>query len=186
MPSHKLMRRVSRAGRRLCTILRGAARTAFRAALLLIGLASVADAHAIHTTVTQLTADGTGVTVMIRAFADDLSATVARHAGRPAPTDFSVREPELLTYVRAQFMISDATRGIVQLQSCGIRRADDMYWVCFRAPLARGLAGLAVRNQMLTETHADQINIVQVDDRGSKRTMLFRKGSAPSTVAAGA
>ena len=61
-----------------------------------------------------------------------------------------------------------------------------MYWLCFRVPAARGLAGLSVRNQMLTEFHADQINIVQLDDRGRKQTMLFRKGSAPSTVNAGA
>ncbi len=149
-------------------------------------VSSVADAHAIHTTVTQLTADGRGLTVMIRAFADDLSSSVASHAGHQAPADHSVPESEALRYVQAQFMIGMADRRLVTFESCGLRRAEDMYWLCVRAPSVRGLAGVVIRNQMLTELHADQINIVQVDDRGARQTLLFRKGSTPSTIRAGA
>ncbi len=160
-------------------------RTARRTSLLLLFGSRVADAHAIHTTVTQLTADSRGVTLMIRAFADDLSASVASHASRPAPADHSVPESDALRYVRAQFMIGTADRHLITLESCGLRRAGDMYWLCFRAPLVHGLAGAAIRNQMLTELHADQINIVQVDDRGARQTMLFRKGSTASTIRTG-
>ncbi len=160
-------------------------RAACRAAALLLLVSRVADAHAIHTTVTQLTVDGRGLTVMIRAFADDLSSSVATHAGRPAPSDHSVTEADAQRYVRAQFVIGTGDRRLVALESCGVRRAEDMYWLCFRAPLPHGLSGAAIRNQMLTELHADQINIVQVDDRGARQTLLFRKGSAPATVRAG-
>lgn len=159
---------------------------ATRAALLLCATAPALHAHAIHTTVTQVTVDDRGVTLMIRAFADDISATVARHAGRAAPADHALPVADLLRYVRSQFMIGTPARGMMALEPCGIRRADDMYWLCFRVPAARGLAGVSVRNQMLTEFHADQINIVQLDDRGRKQTMLFRKGSAPSMVSGGA
>ncbi len=156
-----------------------------RTAALLLLVSRVADAHAIHTTVTQLTADSRGLTVMIRAFADDLSSSVASHAGRPAPADHSVPEADALRYVQTQFMIGTAQRRIITFESCGLRRAEDMYWLCVRVPSVRGLAGVAIRNQMLTELHADQINIVQVDDRGVRQTLLFRKGSAPSTIRAG-
>lgn len=160
-------------------------RSMLRAGALLLVVSRVADAHAIHTTVTQLTADGRGLTVMIRAFADDLSSSVAKHVGRPAPSDHSVPDADAQRYVRAQFMIGTADRRFVSLESCGVRRAEDMVWLCFRAPLPQGLAGVAIRNQMLTELHADQINIVQVDVRGARQTMLFRKGSAPVTIHAG-
>ncbi len=160
-------------------------RTVCRALALLLLVSRVADAHAIHTTVTQLTADARGLTVMIRAFADDLSSSVATHAGRSAPADHSVSEPEALRYVQSQFMIGTAERRLVTFESCGVRRADDMIWLCVRVPSMRALTGVAIRNQMLTELHADQINIVQVDDRGARQTLLFRKGSAPSTIKAG-
>jgi hypothetical protein len=157
-----------------------------RAAVLLAIWAPVAQAHAIHTTVTQVTVDARGVTVMIRAFADDLSAMVARAAGRPAPADYAITEGDALRYVRTRFSMATSSRAPMTLESCGIRRADDMYWLCFRVPSVRGLSGLSVHNQMLTDLHADQINIVQLDDRGRKQTMLFRKGSAPNAVTVGA
>ena len=157
-----------------------------RTAALMLLASSVADAHAIHTTVTQMTVDGRGLTVMIRAFADDLSSSVASHAGHPAPADHSVPESDALRYIQAQFVIGMADRRLVTFESCGLRRAEDMYWLCVRAPSVQGLAGGAIKNQMLTELHADQINIVQVDDRGVRQTLLFRKGSAPSPIRAGA
>ena len=157
-------------------------RTVSRTALLLVAATRVADAHAIHTTVTQLTVDAQGVTLSIRAFADDISATVARNAGRPAPADFALPEDAALQYVRAQFMIGDAARGLLRLEACGVRRAQDMYWLCFRAKAPAGVSGMAVRNQILTEMHADQINIVQVEQGAARQTLLFRKGSAPSTI----
>ncbi len=165
--------------------MRGLRRASLGCVLAACLLAPSLRAHAIHTTVTQVTVDARGATFMIRAFADDLSAGVARHAGRPAPADFALSAAELLRYVQSQFVVSASPRGPLALESCGIRRADDMYWLCFRAPAARGLAGLSLRNQMLTEFHADQINIVQLDDRGRKQTMLFRKGSAASAVVSG-
>lgn len=167
-------------------MLRTVSRTVSRAALLLLAASRVADAHAIHTTVTQLTVDATEVRLTIRAFADDISATVARHAGRPAPADFALPEDATLRYVRAQFMIGDGARGLLQLEPCGVRRAQDMYWLCYRARAPRGLAGMSVRNQILTEMHADQINIVQVETGAARQTLLFRKGSAPSSIRAGA
>lgn len=160
-------------------------RSVWRAAALLMLVSRVADAHAIHTTVTQLTTDARGLTVMIRAFADDLSSSVATHAGRPAPADHSVAESEALRYVQSRFTIGTAESRLATLVSCGVRRADDMIWICVRVPSIRALTGVAIRNQMLTELHADQINIVQVDDRGARQTLLFRKGSVSSTIRAG-
>jgi hypothetical protein len=87
--------------------------------------------------------------------------------------------------VRAQFAVRDAQGHLAMLESCGTRREGELYWLCFRAALPAGVAGAVVRNQMLTEYHADQVNIVQVNDRGTRRTLLFTKASAPSSVTAG-
>jgi hypothetical protein len=152
---------------------------------LLLALPSVVEAHAIHTTLTVLTATPTGVTLNIRAFADDFSATVATFAGHRPPADSSAPPDEVVRYVRAQFALRDAQGRTVALEQCGIRRAAELYWLCFRAALPNGRAGVVVRNQMLTELHTDQVNIVQVDDKGTRRTLLFTKSSAPSLIGAG-
>ena len=39
-----------------------------------------------------------------------------------------------------------------------------------------------LQNQMLTELHPDQVNIVQLEGPGAHKTMLFTKGSAPALI----
>ena len=150
------------------------------AALLLTPTA--ASAHAIHTTLTVLTVTPAGLTFTVRSFADDFSASVARHAGHATPRDSSVRADEVTRYVRAQFALTDAAGRSLTLEPCGIRREGGLYFACFRTVVAGGTAGLRVQNRMLTELHADQVNILQVDDRGARRTLLFTRASGPSLV----
>jgi hypothetical protein len=154
-------------------------------ALLLATLAlpAVIEAHAIHTTLTVLTASPVGVTLTIRAFADDFSASVAKFNHRTPPTDSSASRADVEHYVRSTFELRDAQGRALQLASCGVQRLADLYWLCFRTALPAGVAGVVVRNQMLTEYHADQVNIIQIDDRGARRTLLFTKTSTPSPIA---
>jgi hypothetical protein len=166
------------------TIRAWSARIAPLLALTLV-LPTVVEAHAIHTTLTVLTVAPTALTLNIRAFADDFSTTVATFSGRKPPADSSAPQPDVLRYVRTNFTVRDAQGHAVQLESCGIRRAAELYWLCFRAALPAGSTGVTVRNQMLTEFHADQVNIVQVDDHGARRTLLFTKTSTPSAITEG-
>lgn len=145
-------------------------------------LSAEANAHAIHTTLTVATPDASGLSLSIRVFADDFSGSVARFAGRSAPADSSAPDLEALRYVRAHFTVRDANGASVALESCGMRRARELYWLCLRASLPRGARGVRLGNQMLTEWHSDQVNIVQVDGAGGRKTLLFTKGSKPSVL----
>jgi hypothetical protein len=157
-------------------------RCAGRAAVILFAmLAPVAvGAHAIHTTMTEVTSDASGVTLRIRTFADDFSASVARFAGRTVPADSSAPELDVLRYVRARFTATVGGTPAV-LQPCGMRRAAELYWLCFRIPRP-ARAAVLIRNQMLTELHADQVNIVQLAGSGARRTMLFTARSNPAPL----
>ena len=148
--------------------------------------ASAALPHPIHTTLTVLTpsTDAHTMTVNIRAFADDFSATVAAFAGKRAPADSSAPVADVERYVRAHFSVADGTGAALRLESCGVRRANDLYWLCFRASLPAGLRGVRVLNQMLTELHADQVNIVQLESGSARKSYLFTKGSAASELVA--
>lgn len=157
--------------------------TRFAAVLLLsLGLSSTARAHAIHTTHTTVTADAQGYTLTVRAFADDLSASVARFSGRTPPADSSVRVSELVAYATARMGLVNAAGGHFVLQSCGVKRMPDAYVLCFRIAATPRTAPLRLSNQMLVELHADQVNIVQCDVAGTRRTNLFTRGRAPATI----
>lgn len=142
-----------------------------------------AYAHPIHTTLTRVTVTGNVLTFSVRTFADDFSATVARFAGRAAPRDSSAPMADALRYVQANFRIIDAAGKPVALESCGIRRDKELYWLCLQASPAGGMRGVRIGNQMLTELHSDQVNIVQLAPPATRRTMLFTKGSAVQALA---
>ena len=146
--------------------------------------ARVASAHPIHTTLTVVTfsADGRTLTINVRAFADDFSASVARYAGRMAPRDSSVVESEVTRYVRALFSVSAQDGSALVLEPCGITRSRELYWLCYRVSFPAGVRGARIRNQMLTELHQDQVNIVQLEDGAARKSYLFTKGSEPSTL----
>lgn len=143
---------------------------------------SAANAHPIHTTLTKVTIEEHAITFNVRAFADDFSATIARFAGRKPPVDSSAPAADVQSYLQAHFTVMNAAGKPMTLESCGTKRANELYWLCFRISLPGGSRGLRVRNQMLTELHADQVNIVQLEPPASRRTMLFTKGSALATI----
>lgn len=165
-----------------CVLSRMGARSLLTALLLTGATPALLRAHAIHTTMTVLTTSPSGITLNIRAFADDFSSTVARFAGRRPPADSSAPAVDVVRYVNAHFLVRDGAGRTVTLEPCGIRRANELYWLCFRAVTRSAGNGLTVRNRMLTELHDDQVNIVQVENRGARHTLLFTKASAPAAV----
>lgn len=144
----------------------------------------LAAAHPIHTTLTVITVgdQGRSITVKIRAFADDFSASVARFAGRTPPADSSVSAEEVARYVRNRFSVSGVTGGEVALEPCGVTRSREVYFLCFRVKLASGGPGTRIRNQLLTELHADQVNIVQLENGAQRKSYLFTRGSGFSAL----
>jgi hypothetical protein len=158
-----------------------------RLTLALVALAicsRVAAAHPIHTTLTVITPEAAGHVLKfnIRAFADDFSATVAKFAGRPAPSDSSAVPDEVIRYIRARFTVTGAHGESLTLEPCGITRARELYWLCFRVTVPQGAGGAKVGNQMLTELHPDQVNIVQLESGSARKSYLFTKGSALSVL----
>ena len=158
-------------------------RRMLRHALLGVAVAArVAQAHPIHTTLTVITPDANGATFSVRAFADDFSSVVARFVGKTPPKDSSALDVDVTRYVGAHFTVANAAGMPIVLQPCGVRREKELYWICFRVVLPNSARGAKIRNQMLTELHSDQVNIVQVENKGARKTMLFTKGSAAGEI----
>jgi hypothetical protein len=161
--------------------------TMFAIGIMILSWPKQANAHPIHTTLTLVTIGDAGrsLTLGIRAFADDFSASVARFAGRPIPRDSSASADDVTRYVGTKVSVLDEHGGAVGLTSCGVRRERELYWLCFRATLPAGMRGARINNQMLTELHADQVNIVQLEQAGgkTKKSYLFTRGSRADVLA---
>lgn len=144
------------------------------ASLLAIALAGVrtAVAHDLHSTVTELTyaPETKAVRVSIRLFADDFDRAVERMRAQGVEGD------PVLRYLGASFRLKQRGGDWVPLQWCGARRAGDLYWITLRGTAPNGLQGGAIWNSLLFELFEDQVNIVQVRNGGSRRSMVFTRG----------
>ena len=131
-------------------------------------------AHPLHTTLADVSIDADGTLRMtFRAFADDFSAAVARHAGKPRPANFAVADPDVASYIAATVVLRDSNGRIVPLVWAGTRRTGDLMWVTARAGAVRSLKGVRVSYSTLFDAFPDQVNILQANDNGRRHTVLF-------------
>jgi len=132
-----------------------------------------AEAHPLHTTLTEITVDATRHTLRatVRLFADDLTAALLKHR--------SLRGSDLkdraAAYVARNLILSSAGRSIA-MQSCGVRQSGDLLWVCLETRISAEPVQLRVRNPLLLEAFSDQVNIVQIGDGPKRRSVLFLRG----------
>ena len=133
--------------------------------------------HPIHTTLTDVVLDPTDRTMhlTIRAFADDFSAAVSKHARKARPANFVVSDADIVAYVSSAVSVESASQH-APLTWAGSRRAGDVVWVTFKLPSVRQLRGVKIASTLLFELYDDQVNIVQTTAEGRHRSMLFTTG----------
>jgi hypothetical protein len=146
----------------------------------MLGAATAAWSHPLHTTFTEIgldSADGTA-RLTIRAFADDLTGAAARHAGHDSPVDQRIPDALMAAYVAASVSVADAGGRRVPMTWLGMRRAGNLVWITVRAPSVHSLRGVKLRCALLFETFNDQVNIVLATEHEQRRTLLFTRGDA--------
>jgi len=140
--------------------------------------ARTAWTHPLHTTLTEIVLDSTDGTMRltIRAFADDFSAVVAKHAGRLRPADYNVPAADIAAYVASAVSVEDPNGKHAPLVWVGLRRTGDLMWITMRVPSVRALRGVKLASTLLFENFDDQVNIVQTTYDGHRHSMLFTAG----------
>jgi hypothetical protein len=140
----------------------------------LVAAVAAFTAHPLHTTLTELRyreADRV-VDVTVRAFAEDVRAAIGRE----------VTDSAAFGYLRSTFTLTDRVGRPLGVAWCGLRRTDDVLWLCLRAAAPEGASGLRIRAGLLFDLYDDQINIVQVRERGRRTVLLFTRGDALKTL----
>ena len=142
-----------------------------------------ANAHPIHTTLSELATEPDGsLTLRIRTFADDFSTAVARYVKRQAAANYAVPDSDATRYVGNTVQIVESDGRQVPLRFVSQRRAGDAVFLELRAEAPRRLTGAKVLIVMLFEVHPDQVNVVQASYGAVHHTTLFSRGDAPKKL----
>ena len=68
------------------------------------------------------------------------------------------------------------------LQVLGMQAENDGYWFYCKAPLPGPVAGIRLRQAVLIDAFADEMNIVNMEANGKKQSALFRAGHEEEVV----
>ena len=137
---------------------------------IVVAAARAADAHPLHTTITEIVHDRSRATLTftVRVFANDFRSAL--------PTAIkSEWQKEADNYLRRSVVLRDLRNNAVPVTSCGIREMADVFLICLRAEGIADVRGLSISNVLLFEKFADQISIVRV--ASGNRTQTFILGA---------
>jgi len=138
----------------------------------------MAAAHPLHTTMAEVSIDRARNTlrIVVRVFADDFG-TAVNFGGTSGPWD-----ARAAAYLARAISAIDETRRPLAMRDCGTRRQGDLLWLCAEATVGPARR-LALRDQMLCELFADQVNVVRVTDGGMTKSLLFTRGDRDKPIA---
>ena len=147
---------------------------------LSLGLALIrtAEAHPLHTSLTELSYEARGDTLRIslRVFVDDFTKAAEGHARRVAKKGGSARQSPLATYAFASMTLTDLTGKPIAMAFCGARRVGDLMWLCFRGVDSSRGKGIRIASRVLFDQFDDQINVVKATYAGRSSSLLFTLG----------
>lgn len=132
---------------------------------LVLGISAGLPAHPTHTSAAELVLQADSVSVVIRAFADDIAS-----AGEVAP------------YLEERFALEDRRGRRVPLRCERPTREGDIMVIRLGGRVPGGLGGVRVRNGILTERFADQVNVVRAVYAGRTATLIFTRGDGPKAL----
>ncbi|MCA8831341.1 DUF6702 family protein [Hymenobacter pini] len=149
---------------------------------VLLTLSLAAWAHAYHASIMEVrfNPEKQRLEMALKLFIDDLEQDLSNGKPKPVRTD-------QLTRAQLNPLLEDLLRRSVQFSArpgeaplpltlVGLQKEPDAYWLYFTAPLPASATSVTLRHQLLLALFPDQMNIVNLDVKGQKQSLLFREG----------
>jgi len=154
--------------------------------LLLVALPPGAFAHRYHTSVTRLEYNAAErlAEITVQTFADDIEAAVSKRNGAAGKVrlDSSKKTNALvLAYFRTALELKNGDAEL-ELQWIGMELKGYTVWIYLQAKAPEGLANTSLRNKILFDLFADQVNIVNVISNGKRSSVVFKRGDAAKVI----
>jgi hypothetical protein len=148
--------------------------------LLLIGAFLVsfcAQAHPYHTSIGEMhyNPKSQSLEISLKVFTDDLEKSLSETVKKPVILSQKAEiKNQIAILLKNSFAIEQAGKALPQ-QFIGLEAEKDTYWLYLEVKVKPELLSeLKIRNQLLMETFPDQMNILNLEIKGQKKTLLFR------------
>lgn len=157
----------------------------FCISLLTLVLSSSRPAHDFHASVTQMQYDSSEKTfeISIRLFTDDLEKVLSQEAnaavrlGKDGKSDAIIEK-----YVRAHFAYTTPQKQSKAYRYIGHEVEADANWIYLEMPYPEPFRGGVLKQNALMEMFDNQVNMVNIQYQGQKKTFVFRKNQSVQTI----
>jgi hypothetical protein len=135
--------------------------------------------HDFHTSLTQAEYNPSSASfeISMRVFTDDLEKALANdnHIQLTSLEKMVGADQKIEVYVKKAFSLEGNSK-IFPLKYIGRENDTDVTWLYMEVPVPAGLKVLTVKNAVLTELYEDEANIINLQFKSKKGTLLCRRG----------
>lgn len=146
--------------------------------LLLIGLTASRPAHDFHASVTQMQYNPKErvFEISIRVFTDDFEKALSAASNTKVNLSANDKnDPIIEKYVQAHFEYVGPQKQPKPFKYVGHEIEADANWLYLEMPYGEPFKGGVLKQSVLMELFADQVNMVNIQYQGQKKTFVFRK-----------
>jgi len=134
--------------------------------------------HDFHASVTQMVYNPKerAFELSIRVFTDDLEKALSETAGTKVQLTNDKKDDALLEkYVRAHVAYMTPQRQPKPFTYVGHEEEADANWIYLEMPYAEPFKGGVMKQNILMDLFSDQVNMVNLQYQGQKKTFVFRR-----------
>ncbi|WP_246859413.1 DUF6702 family protein [Spirosoma sp. KCTC 42546] len=146
--------------------------------LIIISTAS-RSAHEFHASVTQMqyNAKDRVFEISVRIFTDDFEKALSAASNSKINLDGppAKHDPLIEKYIQAHFSYVSPQKQTKPVKYVGHEVEADANWLYLEMPYTEPFKGGLLKQNVLMELFDDQVNMVNVQYQGQKKTFVFRK-----------
>lgn len=146
--------------------------------MLLFCLMASRPAHDFHASVTQMHYNPKEKTfeISIRIFTDDLEKALTQELNAPVRLGLDSKSDAILEkYIQPRFAYVTPQKQSKAIKYVGHEVEADANWIYLEMPYADVFRGGMLKQNVLMEAFEDQVNMVNIQYQGQKKTFVFRK-----------
>lgn len=153
-------------------------------------LGSLAPQHDFHTSISEAdyNTKSKHFEIALRVFTDDLELALSREHKLTKGFRLDNQTPQhdtfIKAYLRKQFYLLDARSQKIPPQYVGKEVKGEITWIYFELE-AKKTKKMVIKNAVLTEIFDDQVNIVNLNYMGQKKTYILKRGQTQSPLKVG-
>ncbi len=141
--------------------------------------------HDFHTSLTQMQFNPKekGFEVSIRVFTDDLEKALSAESGQKVQVLAKANiDPILEKYIRKHFSLTDTRKQRRAFTYVGHEAEGDANWIYLELPIDGSAKTVDMQQDVLMELFDDQVNLVNTQVNGQRKTYVFRKSQPVQEV----